>query len=756
MLWRLGAILYRENLCAAFSPFCMETAMLIKPSLIAASEQRFKQANFSPKLLDRELGDGPIKMDPEKRRLRLRQLMAQSDDPQMAQIGLERIIQGNDLDSINYLAKGTLASQSVCRIQLKDARSNLLGYGTGFLIGPNILITNHHVFGKPADAANSIADFDYELDLFGMDRTPVRFAFEPAKLFYTNDKLDFTIVAVASLSQSGDKKLADFGWLPLSGEPGKSDPGEYLTIIQHPSGQLKQVCVRENKLLKYVGDFVWYNTDTTPGSSGSPAFNRFWQVVALHHAGVPKKNSKGKTLTRDGKVWDSSMDESLIDWIANEGVRVSSIVADVKVAVGTHPLVKTMLAQPTLPAPPPPVGPETGKLPFGAPSGAKPYGNDLWLEQSGDITSLVVPIRIPMAVLKQERTGVPIAETKPPAPVVPMFPGPVGRIGTFTGLPMEAVHIDQSTLGSRPGYKPNFIGSGKLSVPLPKIPASLKSKVATLKGKPSKSELKYFNYSVVMNKERKFAFFSCVNIDGGQQQDVGKREGDSWKRDPRIDEDFQIGDEFYKKQKTFEVDRDQNPFDRGHLVRRLDATWGKTVADAKEHGDDSFHFTNATPQFFSFNQGKQLWAGLEDFTRDVLLKGEEKGIVMNGPVFDGPDADDDALPNPSGRPHKDPTFGGVGIPKYFWKILVTKADGGGLKAMAFVMTQRKMVMGIDRIQEADLLEKLSADDVSVFQVSIADLARLTKLDFGNLADADSHEATSVGPRLIDSFDDIRV
>jgi endonuclease G len=204
------------------------------------------------------------------------------------------------------------------------------------------------------------------------------------------------------------------------------------------------------------------------------------------------------------------------------------------------------------------------------------------------------------------------------------------------------------------------------------------------------------------------------------------------------------------------VDRDANPFDRGHLVRRLDATWGKTVAEAKEHGDDSFHFTNATPQFFSFNQGKQLWAGLEDFTRDVLLKGEEKGIVMNGPVFDGPDADDDALPDPSGRPHKDPTFGGVSIPKYFWKILVTKADGSGLKAMAFLMSQRKLVMGIDRIQEADILEKLSAEDVSVFQVSIADLAKLTKLDFGKLADADSHEATSVGPRLIESFEDIRM
>jgi endonuclease G len=318
---------------------------------------------------------------------------------------------------------------------------------------------------------------------------------------------------------------------------------------------------------------------------------------------------------------------------------------------------------------------------------------------------------------------------------------------------LEAVHINQDTLGSRPGYKANFIGAGKLSVPLPKVPAALKSKVVTFDG--GQSELKYFNYSVVMNKERKFAFFSCVNIDGGKQQDVGKREGDRWFKDTRIDKDVQIGDEFYKKQSTFEADRTANPFDRGHLVRRLDATWGDTVAEAKEHGDDSFHFTNATPQFFSFNQGKQLWAGLEDFTRDVLLNNEEKGIVMNGPVFDGPDADGTDLPNPSGKPHKDPSFGGVQIPKYFWKILVTKGDDGALKAMAFLMSQRDLIMGIDRIEEADMLEKLSEADVKVFQVSIADLTRLTKLDFGNLADADTHEATSVGPRRIESFDDIR-
>lgn len=726
--------------------------MLIKPTLIATSEQRFKQADFSPTQLDSKLGDGPIHLTVEQKQLRRRQLLTETDDMQTVQIGLERIIQGNDLDSINYLAKGTLASRSVCRIQLKDAQSNLIGYATGFLIGPGVLITNHHVFGKPADAANSLADFDYELDVAGAERDPVRFGFQPDRLFFTNDKLDYSIVAVAPQSQSGARALSDWGWLPLSGAPGKGDPGEYLTIVQHPGGQTKQVCVRENKLLKYVGDFVWYMTDTTAGSSGSPAFNRFWQVIALHHSGVPRKDSKGNILTNDGKIWDASMDESAIDWIANEGARVSSIVADLKVALGSHPLVKPVLDQ--APPSPPPVGREDKKS---LPLNSAFYGNEIWVEQSGDATSLVVPFRIPMPLFRKDV----LPPTQPEARAAALVPPPpistdgAPRIGVSTGMLVEAVHIDQSTLGSRPGYKPNFIGSGKFSAALPKIPAALKSRVASLKGKASQSELKYFNYSVVMNKERKLAFFSCVNIDGGKQQDVGKREGDSWLPDPRIDASFQIGDEFYRKQSTLEADRAANPFDRGHLVRRLDATWGDTVKEAKEHGDDSFHFTNCSPQFWSFNQGKQLWAGLEDYTRDVLLKDEEKGIVMNGPVFDGPDADEADLPDPSGKPHPDPSFGGVKIPKYFWKILVTRGDDG-LKAAAFLMSQRNLIQDIDRLKEADMFERFSEEDVKVFQVSIADLTKLTKLDFGGLADADTHEATSVGPRRIETYGDIKI
>jgi len=714
--------------------------MIIKPSVMAASEQRFEKVDFSPVELDKKLGDGrPVDMSDVKLQVRLRQLLAQYDgDPIMAQIGLERIINGNDLDSVNYLLKGVRASHAICRIQLNDANANLVGYASGFLIGPGVLITNHHVFGAAQDAANSIADFDYELDIDGHERQTAHFGFEPAKLFYTNDRLDYSIVAVAPVSRNAGRNLADWGWLPLNGEPGKGDPGEYLTIIQHPGGQTKQICVRENKLLKYFGDFVWYMTDTTSGSSGSPVFNRFWQVTALHHSGVPKKNAKGEILCIDGTVWNRMTDESQIDWIANEGARVSSIVADLKAAMGSHPLVKAALESGARPQ-------ATTESSGMKSSVAKNERAEMWIEDDGETASLVVPLRIPIELRR-------LGAVSPKASIGPVETGKADAIPAPApdALAVEAVRIDQTTLNSRPGYQPNFLGSGKLSVPLPKIPASLKSQVATLKGKAAQSELKYFNYSVVMNKRRKLAFFSVVNIDASEQQDVGRRMGDAWFFDPRIDAAFQTGNEFYGRQSTFEADRTANPFDRGHLVRRLDATWGSSVDAAREHGNDSFHFTNCSPQFFSFNQGRRLWLGLEDYTRDTLLRNREKGIVMNGPIFDGPDAEDDQLPDPNAPPHADPKFGGLPIPKYFWKILITKQEGD-LKILAFMMSQRNLVLNIDRIEE-----RLTDEDVKVFQVSVADISKLTQLDFGPLMDADREEAATVGARRILSFSDIRI
>ena len=202
-------------------------------------------------------------------------------------------------------------------------------------------------------------------------------------------------------------------------------------------------------------------TDTSSGSSGSPAFNRFWQVIALHHSGVPKKDAQGRVLTKDGKIWDSSMDETSIDWIANEGVRISAIVADLKVTVGSHPLVKPVLdeVQPPLPA--------TEKA--SVPADASPYGNgnghDLWFEQSGGVTSLVVPVRIPVPMFRKNGQIVPEAtQTSRSRRRLPARSA--ARASACLRVCRWRPCISTiSTLGSRPGYKPNFIGTGKFSVP---------------------------------------------------------------------------------------------------------------------------------------------------------------------------------------------------------------------------------------------------------------------------------------------------
>jgi len=267
--------------------------------------------------------------------------------------------------------------------------------------------------------------------------------------------------------------------------------------------------------------------------------------------------------------------------------------------------------------------------------------------------------------------------------------------------------------------------------------------------------LKYFNYSVVMNKQRKLAFFAAVNIDGDGRQDVGKREGDSWLRDPRIDAGAQVGDEYYGKQRLFEADRTKNPFDRGHLVRRLDATWGKTVEEAKKHGDDSFHFTNCSPQFFKFNQGAKLWLGLEDFVLSQAIVGKRKVSVLNGPIFDGPLAPKGKLPKPAGKKSVDPKFGGLPIPKFFWKVMAV-VKGGKLATSAYLLSQQDQVLGIDRIQESDLLEKLSEAEARVFQISIADLAKISGLDFGALAAADTMVAAAGGVREIEMVEEIEL
>ena len=137
-------------------------------------------------------------------------------------------------------------------------------------------------------------------------------------------------VAPASGVVAGDK----YGWNRLLAQQGKIVIGEPANVIGHPSGRRKEIAVRNNRLLDQLPDFLHYETDTEPGNSGSPVFNDQWEVVALHHSGVPRTDDAGNWLTTDGAVWDRSMGDAAVAWVANEGARIRG--AHAAAGAGAH------------------------------------------------------------------------------------------------------------------------------------------------------------------------------------------------------------------------------------------------------------------------------------------------------------------------------------------------------------------------------------------------------------------------------------
>jgi endonuclease G len=235
---------------------------------------------------------------------------------------LERIMGKSDLMSVRYLELGLRIARTVGRIHLRRADGTVQGYGTGFLVSPRLLLTNNHVLTDAAVAGASRIEFDFQEGIDGRLQSSIFVNFDPAAFFVTSKPRDFSLAAL-----KGDlRQVASYGWNGLSAAEGKIIVGEYVSIIQHPSGERKQVALRENQVIDVLDNHLHYRTDTSPGSSGSPVFNDQWEIVALHHSGVPKKDAQGRILARDGRVYTSSMGENQIDWVANEGVRISQIL----------------------------------------------------------------------------------------------------------------------------------------------------------------------------------------------------------------------------------------------------------------------------------------------------------------------------------------------------------------------------------------------------------------------------------------------
>jgi V8-like Glu-specific endopeptidase len=192
-----------------------------------------------------------------------------------------------------------------------QAGSGSRASGTGWMIGPGLLMTNHHVieardlkFETPADesdfraqAATANIWFDYQED------EARHWDYGGWELAHTSRSLDYALLRSASDPDGGSSPLSDWGFLPVVPELPELTRGARLNIIQHPQGGPKRIAIRSNFYFDGYStaqepDRLRYLTDTEPGSSGSPVFGDDWRVLALHHAAVaiPQETYRGEVI----------------------------------------------------------------------------------------------------------------------------------------------------------------------------------------------------------------------------------------------------------------------------------------------------------------------------------------------------------------------------------------------------------------------------------------------------------------------------
>ena len=580
----------------------------------------------------------------------------------------------NDLRPMRFLQIGLLAARSVGRIRISDNPITEEGDATGFMVAPGLLMTNWHVLKNEDFAAAASVFFD---DEDGLDGTPMQtqaFRLRPDRLFVNDEALDYAIVEVANRTSSGTP-LAQYGYLPLFRQTGKLDPlqREAANIIQHPGGGPKKIAIRDNYIKEIVPDAVdplrketslFYGTDTLKGSSGSPVCSDQWYVVALHRGGVPETmiiNGQRVVMRHDGNPATRADSRNSIKYLANEGTRISRIYHSLDEKKAANQNAAIALERLTAFALDP---------------------------RSGPLSLRTAPIMLP---------GLPSAEE--------------GGIEEITNRGLEKF------AGSL-GYKPAFLGNA-FRIPLPGMTSDVKRELATLKDS-TKTELKYTNFSLKMNVERRTAVFVAGNIDGSKHwKFVGngslpkKRPG--WSFDPRMDKSFQPDDEIFSQS-----------MQRGHLFKREDAFWGSDKA-AMLHGEEHSHtITNATPMIANFNNVE--WGNLEDIVTRESIAGN-KISYFTGPVFRSTDRFFNELR--VGVPPSELRTG-MRVPESFWKI-VFWVEAGNLKAAGFVLFQTDEIAA-----HGSIIEEINFGTYR--KTRITDIEQMVGLKFPKLVAVDTFDA----------------
>lgn len=194
--------------------------------------------------------------------------------------------------SAMFLRRGAELAVSVVRLAVEVVSGSFseTSVGTGFLIQPDLVLSNHHVlFPNKQSAAKVTVRFDYDLNL-DTSPTPYDDVVGISGSIEGNPEHDWAVVRL--------EQPVSRSWIDLT--PGAAQVDACAYIIQHPAGGAKMVALHNNTIRFADGEVVQYLTDTLPGSSGSPVFNNRWEIIALHHQSIAVNVGSRREIRNEG------------------------------------------------------------------------------------------------------------------------------------------------------------------------------------------------------------------------------------------------------------------------------------------------------------------------------------------------------------------------------------------------------------------------------------------------------------------------
>lgn len=645
----------------------------------------------------------------------------------------ETVLGNDDRVEAAFIDRCLLVRSCIGRISVQRPGSR--GWATGFLVGPGLVLTNHHVFKDASSVGSSRIAFDYWVDVNGRRPTdPDEFEFRADQFFVASEALDYALVQVSATSLRGDA-IAGRRHLRLIRGSGKVKTDEFVTILQHPSGEPMQIALRENKVTRADDGepFIWYQADTAHGSSGAPVFNDQFQVVGLHASGRIKRDAEGRYALASGG-WTTSLDgleETDVNWETNVGYRASRIADDLLAQAQSHwparaheieaamaggDVMSSPFNSVTRPVSSPASQPNLQEEVMTAPT-AKSH-----VLQTAPSHELVIPLQL--------RVSLELLSGQQPAVVNQEARGSRAQSMETESWQMR-MPVIYDDIESRPGFNSEFLVDGQ-PVPMPKVTAAGKKKLAPLLD-GSGTELKYMHFSVWTHKERRLALYTAANVDWTARKKTvdgqstsrdglagwpGEDHVELWANEERIAAEHQLPDEFYTS--------DRGAFDKGHIVRRDDVCWGTTFEEIQMANGDTFHVSNCSPQHKVFNQGQhgqENWGDLESAVQKITKGEKEKACIFAGPVFG---ASDRWFRGTDGHGEVR-----IQVPSRFWKIVVVKNDQD-FDAYGFVLEQD--------VRAVTEKEFYVSDEWTAAWKPISDIQKLMRgwLDLSAIAAFDRH------------------